>query len=322
MEQEEKLRLVSRNTVEVVTEPEVKELLKEKKKPVAYCGYEPSGPVHLGHLVTIIKLGDLIEAGFSIKVLFADWHAWLNRKGDWDAIGEQVRKWSSSFRALGLKDAEYVKGTEFQMSREYIEDLFTLSVNTTVSRGMRSMQEVARDFEHATVSQMIYPLMQINDMKHLGVDVAQSGIEQRKIHMLAREIMPRIGYKKPLFVHTPLVNSLLGPGKKMSSSMPSSLIAVEDSEEEIKGKLKKAYCPEGEVEGNPVLEIAKLVVFPRVGALKIKRPEKFGGPAEFSDYGELEKAFASKKLHPADLKGAVAGELAAILEPAREAAGA
>ena len=319
MDFEGKLDLVRDNTAELITEEEIKALLQTKDKPVVYCGYEPSGPVHLGHLVTITKLIQLQKAGFKVKILLADWHAWLNKKGDWDFIEAQVKLWKKTFETLGLEKAEYVKGTDFQRKKEYIDDLFLLSINTTVQRGLRSMQEVARDIEHAYVSQVIYPLMQVNDIKHLEVDVAQAGIEQRKIHMLAREILDVVNCKKPMFVHTPLVNSLQGPGKKMSSSIPESLISVSDSEEEIRAKLKKAYCLEGEVEGNPILEIARLVVFPRIKSFDVERPEKFGGNVSFANYPELEKAFAEKKLHPMDLKNSVGNYLIQILAPARKA---
>ena len=55
--------LATRNTVEVVTDEELKILLKKPKKRV-YAGYEPSGEIHLGHLVTVNKLRDLKDAGF------------------------------------------------------------------------------------------------------------------------------------------------------------------------------------------------------------------------------------------------------------------
>jgi len=317
MDLDEKIALVQRNTVEVVENDELKKLLETSKKPSAYCGYEPSGEIHLGHLVTVTKLIDLEKAGIKVKVLFADWHAWLNKKGSWDEIKEVVKIWEKGFTKLGLKNPEFVLGTSFQRNDDYIDDLLKLSINTTVNRGLRSMQEVARDINHASVSQLIYPLMQINDIKHLGVDIAQSGIEQRKIHMLAREILEKVEYKKPILVHTPLIASLTSSGK-MSSSEPDSIISVRDSSEDIKKKINKANCPEGSVEENPVLDIAKLVVFPRTDSLEIKRDEKYGGSVRYDDFSELEKAFAKKELHPMDLKNAVAENLIKILDPVRK----
>jgi len=288
------------------------------KKPVVYCGYEPSGEIHLGHLVTITKLLDLAKAGFHIKVLLADWHAFLNQKGDWDFIKKQVTSWKKGFIAAGLREAEFIVGTSYQRATDYIDDVMQIAQLTTLNRALRSMQMVGRDMEHAKVSQIIYPLMQIVDMKHLKVDLVQAGIDQRKIHMLGTEVLPKINCKTPVFIHTPLIPSLQGPGSKMSSSIPESMISIRDKAEDIKKKISKAYCPEAVVEDNPILSIAKLIVFPRIDKLIIKRAEKYGGNLEIKGYDKLEELFRDKKIHPLDLKNAVAEEIDRILEPIRK----
>ena len=317
MDLKEKISLVEKNTVELVTKEEIETLIKEKKNPVTYCGYEPSGEVHLGHMVTATKLMEMEKAGFKVKILLADWHAFLNKKGSEKFISENVVLWKKAFKKLGIKEPEFVLGSSFQKKQEYFEDLLVLSLNTTINRGLRSMQEIARDIENATVSQTIYPLMQINDIKHLKVDVAQAGIEQRKIHMLAREVMQKINYKKPFFVHTPLIDSMQKSGTKMSSSDSSTLISVRDSAEEVKKKINKAFAVEGD-SNNALLQIMKLIVFPRKNSVEISRPEKFGGNIQFNSFEEMQKAFSEKKLHPMDLKNSLTSELNEILEPVRK----
>jgi tyrosyl-tRNA synthetase len=308
--------IVLRNVVEVVTEEELSSLLSEKKKQVVYCGFEVSGPVHVGTLVTATKLLDFQSQGFLVKVLLADVHTRLNRKNvDIDAM---VSYWRETFKAFGLTKAEYVLGSSFQFKEEYVRDVLELGLKSTLQRALRSMQEVARDIENAHVSQVIYPLMQIADIKALGVDVAYGGLEQRKIHMLARETLPEIGYKKPVCVHTPLIPSLKGPSVKMSSSIPESMIAAEESPESIKSKINSAFCPP-EKNGNPILSITELVLFPRLGKLEVKRPQKFGGNMEYDSYKKLEGDFLAKKLHPQDLKNTTADSLITLLEPVRRA---
>lgn len=323
MDKEERKQLIIRNCAEVVGEEQLDELL-EKKEIITYCGYETSGEIHMGHLVTVTKLMDLEKAGIKVKVLFADWHTWLNKKGDWDFVHEQVENWKKGFAALGLKNAEIVLGSSFQREINYIDDLLKLAQSTTLNRALRSMQQVARDIEHAHVSQVIYPLMQINDIKHLNVDIVHSGIEQRKIHMLGQEVFESVlGYRKPVFVHTPLIPALQGPeAGKMSSSDKSTLISIRDTKKDIQKKINKAYCPEGDVKENPVLMIAQLVIFPRLegAAFVINRPEKFGGKLEYHSYDALERAFADG-LHPADLKMGVAHYLGELMEPVRKAFG-
>lgn len=317
MDEQERIELVKRNTAEIIGEEKLKEVLS-KKRPITYCGYEPSGEIHLGHLVTITKLLDLQKAGFHVKVLLADWHAWLNRKGTWEQIHEVTKIWEKGFKAAGLTEAEYVLGSSFQRNLDYIDDIMKISLNITINRALRSMQQVARDIDNAKVSQVIYPFMQIEDIKALKIDLVHGGMEQRKIHMLGIEILPMLDYKVPVFVHTPLICSLKGPGSKMSSSDPDSMISIRDSDDVIRKKVNKAHCIEGEKDNNPVLQIAQLIIFPRIKAFEVKRPEKFGGDVSYDNYGDMEDDFVKKKLHPMDLKTSVAAYLIEIITPIRE----
>lgn len=313
---DKRMELIKRNTLEIISEEEMKDLLKSKKKPVVYCGYEPSGPMHLGHFVTILKLMDLAEAGFKVIILLADVHAMLNRKGDEKEIKKEVEVWRKTVKAIGL-DAEVVLGSSFQLKKEYQLDIMKVAQHSTIKRGLRSMQEIARDVENATISQLWYPLMQAVDIKALGVDVALGGMEQRKVHMIAKDMKKIMEYDF-IALHTPLITSLKGPGQKMSKSIKGSGISVTDSEKEISKTIAGAYCPEKEIEDNPILQIAKLIIFPKIEKMEIKRSEKFGGDLKIKSYDELEKLYSLGKLHPADLKKAIAGYLEEIISPIRK----
>jgi tyrosyl-tRNA synthetase len=161
---------------------------------------------------------------------------------------------------------------------------------------------------------MVYPIMQMADIAMLGVDAAVGGIDQRKIHMLAREHLVNFGYKAPVCIHTPILNGL--DGKKMSSSQ-GNYISVADSEDDIKKKCQKAFCPP-EIAENPILQIFQHHIFPRVTGITIRRPEKFGGDREFLSYADLEAAYGKAEVHPMDLKKACGESLAEILAPVRE----
>jgi tyrosyl-tRNA synthetase len=314
---EKKLELIKRNTEEIILEGELKELLTKKKHPVVYCGYEPSGPMHLGHFVTITKLMDFARAGFKVIVLLADMHAFLNRKGNEKEIEKEVENWKKTVKAIGL-DCQIVLGSDFQFKKEYQLDVMRLAQSLTINRGLRSMQEVARDIDNATISQLWYPLMQSVDIKHLGCDVAQGGLEQRKIHMMAREMGKELSHSF-VAVHTPLITSLKGPGEKMSKSVPGSGISVTDSYEEIKKTINKAYCPEKIIADNPVIQICRLILFPHFNKIKIERPEKFGGDKTYENYSDLEMDFSNGHLHPMDLKIAVIKYLEDLIAPIRKA---
>jgi len=113
--------------------------------------------------------------------------------------------------------------------------------------------------------------------------------------------------------------------KKMSKSDPGSGIFLHDSADEIKAKLKAAHCPAKEVDGNPVLDLLRMVIWPRLAHLhrdgpprfEIHRPEKFGGNKLYIGYDALIGEYKSGALHPMDLKNGVGDALFALLEPVR-----
>ncbi len=312
----DRLELIKRNVQEIVTEDELNKLLEKKEHPTAYVGYEPSGKIHMGHVLTVNKLLDLQKAGFKITVLLADVHAYLNKKGTLEEVRKIADYNKRCFIALGLseKETNFVYGSDYQLGEEYILNVLKLTRNTTLNRATRSMDEVGRKMDDPMVSQMVYPIMQAIDIAMLEVDIAVGGIDHRKIHMLAREGLPSLGYAAPLCIHTPIILGL--DGDKMSSSN-KNFISVDDSDAEIKKKMKKAFCPPGEIIGNPVMELFKYHICPRYPEIIFDRPDKFGGNLVCTKYDDLEKVFISGELHPMDLKNGAAKYMNMILEVVR-----
>ena len=314
MDIDAKINMIESGTLEIISHDELKEKL-QKDSPVAYIGYEPSGKVHLGHAITVKKMIDLQKAGFKIKILLADLHAYLNGKGTLEEIKVISEYMKQCFLALGLnKETEFILGSSFQTDENYTLKIYELALSTTLTRARRSMAQITRDKEDHKVAEVIYPIMQVIDMLFLEVDLALGGMEQRKIHMLARENLPKVGSPAPVIIHTPLLHGTDG-SEKMSSSK-ENFIAIDDSPEDIKKKIKNSYCPAGEIEGNPVIEIAKYFIYDVQDTLLIKRPSKFGGNLELN-YEELMEAYENGTLHPLDLKNAVTDNLIKILEPVR-----
>lgn len=313
----DRLELIKRNVQEIVTERELEDLLNKKEAPRAYVGYEPSGKIHMGHVLTVNKLIDLQKAGFKITVLLADVHAYLNRKGTLEEVRKTADYNRRCFIALGLDEEEtdFVYGSDYQLGAEYMLNVLKLSRTVTLNRARRSMDEVGRAMDDPTVSQMVYPLMQAVDIAMLGVDVAVGGIDQRKIHMLARENLKSLGFETPTCIHTPILLGL--DGTKMASSK-DNFISVDDNEEEIYRKFKKAFCKIGDTEENSILALFRYHIFPRYETVVIERSEKFGGNVTYTSYAEMESAFVAESIHPMDLKNSAAKYINEILDPVRK----
>ncbi len=328
MDVQSKFELASRAALEIVTPEELRTLFETNSKPSAYIGYEPSGFVHAGQLITAAKIVDLQSAGVGVTVFLADWHALINDKlgGKIENIrvcGEYLRE---CFLAAGVKDsAKFVWASELIDHASYWEKFIRIAKASSLMRIKRAMTIMGRTEDEAEIdaSKVMYPPMQAADIFELGVDIALAGMDQRRAHMLARDAAEKLGWKKPIALHTPLLMGLTGGGRmdpveaKMSKSTPENAIFMHDTPQEIAKKVANAFCP-AEVEGNPVIDIMKLVVFPRLDSVHIDRPAKYGGPIEFSSYQDLENAYASGRLHPQDLKRGVSDSLSKVMEPVRQ----
>lgn len=315
----EAMEMLERNVEEIVTSADLKDALASMPdstdKLRAYVGFEPSGVVHIGHLPLINKLRELQRIGFHVIVLLADMHAYLNEKGSLEDIRATADYNKRCFTAAGLSDeTEYIFGASFQMQEDYMLNVLKLATVTTEKRARRSMDELSRSKEDRKVSQLIYPLMQAIDIASLGIDVAVGGIDQRKIHMLARENLPKLGFKAPICIHTPLLIGL--DGEKMSSSL-GNFISVHEPAEDVESKLKAAFCTPEVADGNPVLQIYKHTIFPVVEEIRIERPAKYGGDVNYVRYEDLERDYTGGQLHPLDVKTTAARYLNEILAPIR-----
>ncbi len=325
MDIEKRFQLLKRNTQEIITEEELKKLLKEKKKPVVYLGTAVTGQPHIGYFVWVLKLADFIKAGFKVKLLLADLHGALDNT-PWDVLEKRYKYYSAiiplMFRSVGadVKNLEIVKGSSFQLKKEYVLDVLKMSTFCSVNDCKRAASEVVKFGDNPMLSGLIYPIMQALDEVYLDVDVQYGGIDQRKILVFARENLPKLEYKARVEFMTPLIPGLVG--KKMSASDPKSKIDLLDDENKVFDKVKEAYCIAGEVEDNGVLAFLKYVVMTikedKKEMFVVERPAKFGGDLKFKNYLEIEKAFVDKKLHPLDLKNAVAKEINKLLAPIRK----
>ena len=318
--------LILRGVAECVTDEELHTLLSSKDKPKAYVGFEPSGLLHAGSLVPMLKARELVESGFEVVILLADWHGYINDKlgGDWDKLKSGVEYQKQMFSAFSA--GFYFKtASELVRQNGYWEMVLRVSKASSLKRMRRALSIMGRDEDEADgdMSKFFYPAMQATDIYALDVDLALGGMDQRHAHMLARDAADKLKISKPVALHTPLLGSLSGPGRmdtdaKMSKSNPSGALLVHDNEKTLMKKLSKAYCPK-ERENNPVLDIWEHLIDPVLGKITIKRPQKFGGDLTFDSYLDLEKRYLSDSVHPLDLKNGTASALHELFQPFRKA---
>ena len=269
----------SEPTEEIVTIDDLKHILETNNKPKHYIGLEISGIPHIGHLfVGGKKINDLDMVGVKTNILLADWHSVANKKlgGDWDKIKELSKFYNDLFKAF-CPNANIVLGSDlYEKNDEYWKNLISTSTQVTIARATRTLIIQGRNEKDTLyVSQYIYPIMQAIDIEALDVEIPHAGMDQRRVHMLAKEIFETRTPKRIIApIHHHLLPSLLEPPKiessmvkeeivaamKMSKSKQGSAISILATDDEIRSTIKKGWCPERVTLENPILELIKYVV--------------------------------------------------------------
>ena len=341
---EEKLNLISRVSEEILTPKGLEKLLASKKKLHHYIGFEISGKIHLGNgLATMMVVKTLQDIGVECILFLADWHTWINNKlgGNREvikkvAVGYFKEGFRASLKCVGgdPERVKFVLGSDlYHNNDDYWATFVRVCKELTLSRVKKSLSIAGRQAgEGVEFGLLLYPPLQVTDIFGLKVDIAHGGMDQRKAHVLAREVGEKVAGYKPAAIHNHI---LLGLGKppvwpiqkdklrevwmamKMTKSRPNTCIFIHDSPEEIRQKINGAFCPARQVDFNPVLDWTKHLIFPLRGKILIKREKRFGGDIEYQSFQKLEEDYKTEALHPQDLKNAVANALIEILTPAR-----
>lgn len=320
MDINKRFELVKRNTEEIISEKELMDLLKKKKNPVVYWGTAPTGKPHVGYFLPMLKIADLLKAGFKVKILLADLHAALDNT-PWAVLDKRYEYYKKAIplmiKSIGVdtKNLKFVKGSEMQLKPEYMYDVLQASSHSSVRDAHRAASEVVKMGDNPKLSGLIYPIMQAIDEQYLEVDAQLGGLDQRKIFVLARDVLPKIGFEPRVEIMHPMIPGLVG--KKMSSSDERSKIDLMDNPDTVKRKIKNAEMVSGDTD-NGVMAFLKYVIMVMKKDSKktfvVKRDKKFGGNMAYKTYEEIEKDFKAKKLHPLDLKNAVADEINDLLK--------
>ena len=323
---EERFQLCRSVAEECISEDELRRLLN-KPVPIAYDGFEPSGRMHIAQgVMKAINVNKLTKAGCHFKFWVADWFAQLNNKMDGDlkkiqTVGKyMVEVWKAV--GMDLTRVEFLSSSEEINKRpdEYWTLVMDIARKNKLNRIIRCSQIMGRsETDDLSAAQIFYPCMQCADIFFLKADICQLGMDQRKVNMLAREYCDDIKRKlKPVVLSHRMMPGLLEGQEKMSKSDPNSAIFMEDSEQEVSTKIKKAFCPPQIAEGNPCIEYIKYITMPWFGKFDVDRKEENGGKKSYETIEALVEDYVKGDLHPGDLKAALAKQLNLILQPVRD----
>ncbi|KNA21931.1 hypothetical protein SOVF_038700 [Spinacia oleracea] len=329
MSVEERYEIIRSIGEECIQESELLQLLKNKAEPICYDGFEPSGRMHVAQgIMKVINVNKLVSAGCRVKIWIADLFAKLNKKmgGDMKKIQEVGKYFIEIWKAAGMDiDSGRVEflWTEKEINErahEYWPLVLDIASKNKLPRLQRCCQIMGReDPDDLDGAQIFYACMQCADIFFLKADICQLGMDQRKVNVLAREYCDDIKRKhKPVILSHHMLSGLKEGQEKMSKSIESSAIYMDDTEADINAKIKKAYCPPKIVDKNPCLEYVKYIVLPWFKEFTVERKIEYGGPKTYKTFEELAADYEAEALHPGDVKPALTMALNKILQPVRD----
>jgi tyrosyl-tRNA synthetase len=324
---EEKMALALSVGEECIRPDELEALFLRKEHPVVYDGFEPSGRMHIAQGVQrAINTNKLTSCGCLFKFWVADWFAMLNNKlgGDLHKIREVGQYFIEIWKAVGMNmnNVEFLWASDEinNHAEEYWAGVLDISTRNSLTRIKRCCTIMGRDEDENSLSSsmILYPIMQCNDIFFLKADICQLGMDQRKVNMLAREYSESKKMRhRPIILSHHMLAGLKEGQEEMSKRDPDSAIFMEDTEAQVKKKIKKAFCPPGVLEKNPVIEYVRYCVFPYFGTFAVSRRDE-GDTLAYNQVEDFEADFEQELLHPGDVKQALIEALNRILQPVRD----
>ena len=215
MDMQQKYNLITRNLQEVIgDENEIKKILNERPLKI-YWGTAPTSRIHIGYFVQMLKIADYLQAGCEVTILIADIHAYLdNMKSTLELINYRTDYYTKTIQFMllsmniNIDKLKFVKGSSYQLNEKYTMDMYKANAQITCKAAQHAGADVVKQTDNPMMNGLLYPTLQALDEEYLGVDAEASGIDQRKIAIHAKTIMPKLGYKKRIYFMTRMVSGL------------------------------------------------------------------------------------------------------------------
>jgi tyrosyl-tRNA synthetase len=266
MDTNEKIRLITRNCQEVLTEGDLKNLIESGTELNHYIGFEISGLIHLGTgLMSMGKIADFLKAGVKCQILLADFHSYLNNKlgGNWENIriateGYFKQGLIASLKCFGVDESQvkFVTGKAlYENNLVHWETFMEVGKNVTLSRNLRSISIMGKtQGTDVSMATLFYPPLQVADIFTLNANIAHAGMDQRKAHVIAKDVAKKLTINplknakgeiiSPIAIHQNLIAGLTGPEKDIKQDKKAieegREIAVEESLKMSKSKPNSA----------------------------------------------------------------------------------
>lgn len=270
-------------------------------------GIQPTGNLHLGNYLGAIKNWLDLQTKYECFYFLADLHA-LTKEANSQNIKKQSQELVIDLLALGIDPKKVVlfRQSDIIGHTELAWILNCLMPVAELNRMTQFKDKSLNQAQNINAGLLTYPVLQAADILLYHGEYVPVGEDQLQHLELTRMAAKKFNarYKKyfpevkPVISNFPKVMSLNDPTKKMSKSLgPTSYIAIRDSEENIRQKVKKAITTEVGIKN-------LLALFSHFGDKKLLH--------------KFTQDFKENKLMNSELKEALADSIVNFLKPIQE----
>lgn len=221
--------------------------LKSGKKLKIYNGIDPTGKLHIGHMVVLKKLRAFQDLGHEVIVLIGDFTARIGDPTDKNAARKKLTKAevdenSKNYKQLIGKildtqktDFKFLHNEEWSNILKPV-DMLELASNFTVQQLIeRDMfQERLKAGKEIYLHEFLYPIFQAYDAVTMEVDLQVGGNDQIFNMMAGRSLMRKLKNREKFVLAMKLLTD--PQGKKMGKT-EGNIISLDDSPEDVYGKI-------------------------------------------------------------------------------------
>ncbi len=247
MTPEAQLEILARSCVDLHSQEELLEKLKEGRPLRIKYGADPSAPdLHLGHSVPLWRLRQFQDLGHTVVFIIGDFTGMIGDPSGKSKTRpmltrEQVEANAKTYadqlgKILDVDKCEVHYNSEW-FSKMTTAEFLALASHYTVARMLERDDFALRMRDEVPISmlELMYPLVQAYDSVAIDSDIEIGGTDQLFNFLVARDIMRAYG-KTPQCVMTwPLLVGLDGHAK-MSKSL-GNYVGITDEPNDMFGKL-------------------------------------------------------------------------------------
>jgi tyrosyl-tRNA synthetase len=249
----EQIHLLKRGTVEIFTETELAEKIKEastaSRQLRIKLGLDPTSPdIHLGHTVVLRKMRQFQDLGHKAVLIIGDYTARIGDPTGQNATRpilspEQIEENAKTYfeQAGKILDTSEDK-LEIRYNSEWLEkltliELIQIAAKKTVAQMLQRdtfKKRLQADVDVYT-HEFLYPLMQGYDSVMIESDVELGGTDQTFNNLVGRDIQKGYGQKPQIVITMPILVGL--DGKEKMSKSKGNYIGVTDEPKDMFGKV-------------------------------------------------------------------------------------